>query len=68
VRQGAPFSDVPVSHPYYAEISKLSALGISVGCGSGNCCPDQEVTRGPMAAFLIRALRDFNPAPPAALQ
>lgn len=65
VVQGAAFLDVPPGHPFYNEIGKLSARGVTVGCGGGNYCPDQAVTREQMAAFIIRALGEFNPPPPA---
>ena len=65
VLQGAQFYDVPVSHPFYAEIGKISALGISVGCGGGNFCPDSAVTREQMAIFIERSLGVFNPPQPA---
>jgi CSLREA domain-containing protein len=65
VLQGANFLDVPETHPFYSFIGKLSARGITLGCGNGNYCPTANVTREQMAAFLIRALGVFNPPPPA---
>jgi RHS repeat-associated protein/uncharacterized repeat protein (TIGR01451 family) len=65
VLQGVPFNDVPETHPFYTFISKLSARGITLGCGGGNYCPGLAVTRDQMAAFIIRALGDFNPPAPA---
>jgi len=65
VRQGAAFRDVPLSHPQYLEIGKLSARGITVGCGSGNFCPESSVTREQMAIFIERSLGQFNPPEPA---
>jgi hypothetical protein len=65
VYQGLEFADVPQSHPFYTEIGKLSARGVTLGCGGGNYCPDDVVTRDQMAAFIIRALGDFNPPIPA---
>ena len=65
VLQGAAFPDVPVSHPFYTFIGKLSARGVTGGCGGGNYCPASTVTREQMAAFIIRALGEFNPAQPA---
>jgi hypothetical protein len=50
------FGDVPTSHPYFRAIEALAASGITGGCGSGNFCPNQNLTRGEMAAFLARAL------------
>ena len=69
VLQGAAFLDVPLNHPFYAEIGKLSAHGVTLGCGGGDYCPDDVatreqmaaycptdfVTRGQVAAFLVRA-------------
>ena len=65
VLQGAQFNDVPPGHQFYTEIGKLSARGITLGCGGGSYCPDQEVTREQMAAFIIRALGEFNPPTPS---
>ena len=50
------FADVPTSHTYYRAIEALAASGITGGCGNGNFCPDKNVSRGEMAAFLARAL------------
>ena len=50
------FVDVASDHPFSGEITGLKALGISDGCGTGDFCPDREVTRAEMAAFLTRAL------------
>ncbi len=65
VLQGAAFLDIPPDHPFYNEIGKLSARGVTLGCGSGNYCPEAEVTREQMAAFIIRARGEFNPPTPA---
>ena len=65
VRQGANFNDVPASHPLYTYIEKLSALGITGGCGQGNFCPNASVTREQMAIFIERALGVFTPPTPA---
>jgi hypothetical protein len=65
VFQGAAFLDVPPSHPFYTEIGKLSARGVTLGCGDGNYCPDQAVTREQMAAFIMRVRGEFNPPTPA---
>ena len=52
----ATFGDVPTSHLYFRAIEALNASGITQGCGNGNFCPQLNVTRGEMAAFLARAL------------
>ncbi|HEY0557231.1 MAG TPA: ELWxxDGT repeat protein [Thermoanaerobaculia bacterium] len=52
---GTRFADVPAS--YYAArwIEQLAADGITAGCGGGNYCPEQPITRGEMAVFLATA-------------
>ena len=50
------FNDVPVSDPGYQFIEALAASGITGGCGGGNFCPDNPVTRRQMAVFLAKAL------------
>ena len=64
VYQGVAFADVQPTDPFYAEIEKLSARGITVGCGGGNYCPNDSVTREQMAAFILRATGEFNPPIP----
>lgn len=63
--EGAQFNDVPVGSQFYNEIGKLSARGVTLGCGGGNYCPDDIVTRDQMAAFILRAKGEFNPPTPA---
>ncbi len=46
-------------HVFEADIEKLAAAGITKGCNppkNDKFCPDSVVTRGSMAAFLVRAL------------
>jgi len=64
VYQGMSFGDVAPDNPFYEDIGKLSARGITVGCGNGNYCPNDPVTREQMAAFIIRALGEFDPPTP----
>ncbi len=52
----ATFSDVPTSSPQFKFVEALAAAGITAGCGGGNYCPDQPITRGQMAVFLSAAL------------
>ena len=50
------FVDVPSDAWYAADVAKLAASGISVGCGDGTgFCPDTDTTRAQMATFLYRA-------------
>ena len=67
VRQGANFLDVAEDSAFYDSIGKASAAGITLGCNQEGTlyCPDQIVTRDQMAAFIIRALGQLNPPPPA---
>ncbi len=50
------FNDVPSNHPFFQFVEALAASGITAGCGGGNFCPDNPLTRGQMAAFLSKAL------------
>ena len=52
----ATFADVPTTHPFHQFIEAVAAAGISAGCGNGNFCPNDPVTRGQLAVFLSRAL------------
>ena len=52
----ASFGDVPTSHPFFQYVEALAASGITAGCGQGNFCPEQPLTRGQMAVFLSKAL------------
>jgi len=48
------FSDVPLSYWAVHWIEQLAAEGITAGCGGGNYCPENQVTRDQMAVFLVR--------------
>jgi hypothetical protein len=54
------FNDVPASSPFCSYIEELVRLGIAGGCGGGNYCPGDPVTRQQMAAFLVKALLAGN--------
>lgn len=49
------FTDDSTS-PHEGDINRLSASGVTGGCGTNRFCPSAGVTRGQMAAFLYRAL------------
>jgi len=51
-------------HPFYNDVGKLSARGVTVGCNTNNYCPNDPVTREQMAALIVRALGEFNPVTP----
>ncbi len=63
--QGVQYNDVAVGSLFYEEIEKLSARGVTVGCGNGNFCPNDVVPREQMAAFIMRAKGEFDPPTPA---
>jgi glucose/arabinose dehydrogenase len=47
-------------------IERLAASGVTAGCGGRQFCPDASVTRGQVAALLLRALAwPGQPSPPA---
>jgi len=50
------FTDVPTTHQFAGEVLGLDELGITTGCTTTEFCPTGQVTRGEMAAFLVRAL------------
>ncbi len=47
------FSDVSTGYWAAAWIKQLALEGITSGCGGGNYCPDDSVTRAQMAKFLV---------------
>jgi SpoIID/LytB domain protein len=50
------FADVPASDPLARYIEHLYDHGITAGCGGSRFCPNDSVTRGQMAVFLLRAI------------
>jgi S-layer family protein len=58
------FSDVPASNPFCRWIEELARRGVVAGCGGGNYCPGDPVTREQMAVFVLRTL-DPTLNPPA---
>ncbi|MBL8214482.1 MAG: S-layer homology domain-containing protein [Bryobacterales bacterium] len=50
------FADVPAGHAAFRYIQKLKELGVTNGCTAATYCPDATVTRGQMAAFVVRAV------------
>ena len=61
---GTVFADV---HPgdFAADwIEELAALGVTGGCGDGNYCPLDPVTRAQMAVFLLKTLLGSAYVPP----
>ncbi|MBL8178070.1 MAG: S-layer homology domain-containing protein [Bryobacterales bacterium] len=58
------FEDVPPTHPHFAAIQAIRTAGITFGCATlpDRYCPDQPLTRGQMAALMIRAIAGDNVA------
>ena len=65
---GTMFIDVPLSHPFAKWIEQLAREGITAGCSLNPplYCPEDGVTRGQMAVFLLRAKHGPGYQPPAA--
>ena len=53
--EGDTFSDDDENY-FEADIEALVSGGVTSGCGDRSYCPNRAVTRGEMAAFLVRAL------------
>ena len=52
------------SDPFAPFIEQLFHEGITGGCGGGNYCPDNPVTRAQMAVFLLKAEHGSTYVPP----
>jgi hypothetical protein len=62
---GTPqFPDVPASSPFCRWVEELARRGVVNGCGGGNYCPADPVTREQMAIFTLHTL-DPALSPPA---
>ena len=63
------FNDVAPGDLFYNDILRIAAREVTLGCGGGNYCPSGVptglVTREQMAAFIMRALGEHSPPPPA---
>lgn len=59
------FADVPCPSQYANWIEELAAEGVTTGCGGGNYCPLDPVTRQQMAVFLLKAEHGSGYTPPS---
>jgi hypothetical protein len=59
------FSDVTCPSLFADWIEELYTEGITGGCGGGNYCPNNAVTRAQMSAFLLKASHGTSYLPPA---
>jgi uncharacterized repeat protein (TIGR03803 family) len=64
---GGCFDDVPPADPLSTFICTVARDGVAAGCGEGNYCPDNPVTRAQMAVFLLKAEHGSSYAPPMCL-
>ncbi len=62
---GMMFTDVTSDYWAAKWIEALATDGLTSGCGSGNYCPDDPVTRDQMAVFLLKAKYGSSYTPPA---
>lgn len=62
------FNDVPQSFWAYQQIEQIAAAGITTGCSVSPplYCPNDSVTRGQMAVFLLRSKNGSAYVPPPA--
>ncbi|HTR02273.1 MAG TPA: PQQ-dependent sugar dehydrogenase [Thermoanaerobaculia bacterium] len=62
---GMVFADVPCTgNPFDPWIEDLANRGITGGCGGGNYCPNGNVTRAQMSAFLLKTEHGSDYVPP----
>jgi hypothetical protein len=60
------FLDVPYTRWSWPYIEAVENAGLSGGCGGGNYCPQNQVTRAEMAVFLVKGVHGSGYTPPAA--
>jgi hypothetical protein len=58
------FPDVSCGSPFAPWIEQLFHEGITGGCGGGNYCPNNPVTRQQMAVFLLKSEHGSTYVPP----
>ncbi len=51
----ADFTDVPSNNAYHTNVVKIARDHITVGCTGGNFCVTNNISRGEMAAFLLKS-------------
>lgn len=63
-RSGQPsFADVAAGDPAAPFVEAVFRAGITSGCGDGNFCPEQAVSRAELAVFLVLARGDSGIPP-----
>jgi hypothetical protein len=61
---GTVFNDVPIGSFAARWIEDLAHRNVTSGCGGGNYCPNDPVTRESMSVFLLVTLEGFGYTPP----
>jgi hypothetical protein len=59
------FLDVPYRYWAWRWIEAIEDAGVTTGCGGGNYCPGNAMTRDEMAPFLLKAKEGGSYTPPA---
>ncbi len=59
------FLDVPPGDPFHDYVITVARNGITAGCGGGNYCRNNPVTRAQMAVFLLKSEHGSSYMPPA---
>ena len=59
------FADMACPGQFTDWVEQLSAEGITGGCGGGNYCPSNKVTRAQMSAFLLKTKHGPAYIPPS---
>ncbi len=63
----ANFMDVPDSDAFHDDVTTLIRNAITAGCGGGNYCPADPVSRAQMAVFLLKSRYGAAYVPPPAI-
>jgi hypothetical protein len=63
----ATFRDVGTEYWAWRFVESLYRFGVTSGCGNGNFCPTQTVTREQMSVFMLRAKYGPGYLPPKAV-
>jgi hypothetical protein len=67
IHVGDSFSDVPRNTPYYLSVETLLHKGVIGGCGNGNLCAKDKLSRAQMAVLAL-ASYGISPTPCDATQ
>ena len=60
------YLDAPPSYIFHGAVGAVTRAALASGCGGGNFCPEDPVTRAQMAVLLLRAAKGPGFKPPAA--